>query len=48
MLLNENESYLVLVAKQILLVTINNLMCIDIRPVTIFRLSSMAREMIID
>ena len=46
MLLNENESYLVLFAEQILLVTIN--MCIDIRPITIFHEASIAREMIID
>ena len=46
MLLNENEPYLVLVARRILLVTINNVH--DIRHITIFRLASIARELIID
>ena len=45
LLLNENESYLVLVAGHVLLVTINN--DIDIRHVTMFRLASITRELII-
>ena len=46
MLLNENESYLVLMARQILLVTINYVYYI--RPETIFRLAFFARELIIE
>ena len=43
MLLKENKSYLVLPC-----VWTNFIRCIDIRPVTIFRLASIARELIID
>ena len=42
MLLNENESYLALVAWQILL------LCTDIRPVTKFCLAAIARKLSID